>query len=280
MDIAVHKIGWISWSVVFIFVGLCIALVAILMIFQSHLIYFPQREITVTPNEIGLSYEAVYFKAADGVTLSGWFVPAESSRGVILFCHGNAGNISHRLESIQVFHRLGLSTFIFDYRGYGQSEGRPTEQGTYLDAEAAWHYLVRERQMFPTEIIIFGRSLGGSIAAWLAQDHTSKALIIESTFTSIRDVAAELYPYLPVRWLCRFNYNATDYLHQVNCPVLIVHSRDDEMISFSHGRRLFETANGPKEFLEIIGTHNEGFMTSAERYEDGLESFVSKHAGK
>jgi len=199
---------------------------------------------------------------------------------VILFCHGNAGNISHRLESIQVFHRLGLSTFIFDFRGYGQSEGRPTEQGTYLDAEAAWHYLVRERQMSPTEIIIFGRSLGGSIAAWLAQDHTPKALIIESTFTSVRDIAAELYPYLPVRWLCRFNYNAMDYLHQLNCPVLIVHSRDDEMISFSHGRRLFETANEPKEFLEIMGTHNEGFMTSAKRYEDGLDSFISKHAGK
>ena len=268
------------WSVIPVFVGSYIGLVTILMVFQSHFIYFPEREITVTPAEIGLSYEAVCFEAADGVKLSGWFVPAERSRGVILFCHGNAGNISHRLESVQAFHRLGLSTFIFDYRGYGQSEGKPTEQGTYLDAEAAWRYLVQKQQVDPTEIIIFGRSLGGAIAAWLARDHTPKALIIESTFTSVRDIGAEQYPYLPVRLLSRFDYNAMDYLRQVNCPVLIVHSRDDEMVSFSHGRRLFEAVNEPKEFLEITGTHNEGFMTSAKRYEDGVDSFISAHVGK
>ena len=268
------------WSVIPVFVGSYIGLVTILMVFQSHFIYFPEREITVTPAEIGLSYEAVCFEAADGVKLSGWFVPAERSRGVILFCHGNAGNISHRLESVQVFYRLGLSTFIFDYRGYGQSEGKLTEQGTYLDAEAAWRYLVQKRQVDPTEIIVFGRSLGGAIAAWLARDHTPKALIIESTFTSVRDIGAELYPYLPVRLLSRFDYNAMDYLRQVNCPVLIVHSRDDEIIPFSHGRRLFETANEPKEFLEITGTHNEGFMTSAKHYEGGLDSFISAHIGK
>jgi hypothetical protein len=268
------------WSVVLISIGLYIGLVIILMVFQAHFIYFPQREITVTPGEIGLSYEAVYFAAADGVKLSGWFVPAERSRAVILFCHGNAGNISHRLESIQVFHRLGLSTFIFDYRGYGQSEGKPTEQGTYLDAEAAWSYLIQRKQVDPTRIIIFGRSLGGVIAAWLAHVHTPKVLIIESTFTSIRDIAADLYPYLPVRLLSRFDYSAMDYLRQVNCPVLIVHSRNDEIISFSHGRRLFEAAHEPKEFLEITGTHNEGFMTSARHYEGGLDFFISKHVGK
>lgn len=280
MNIVGQRVWHMFWSVIPVFVGSYIGLVTILMVFQSHFIYFPEREITVTPAEIGLSYEAVCFEAADGVKLSGWFVPAERSRGVILFCHGNAGNISHRLESVQVFYRLGLSTFIFDYRGYGQSEGKLTEQGTYLDAEAAWRYLVQKQQVDPTEIIIFGRSLGGAIAAWLARDHPPKALIIESTFTSVRDIGAELYPYLPVRLLSRFDYNAMDYLRQVNCPVLIVHSRDDEIIPFSHGRRLFETANEPKEFLEITGTHNEGFMTSAKRYEDGLDSFISAHVGK
>ena len=268
------------WSVVLVFVGVYIGLVGILMVFQSRFIYFPEREIVVTPDEIGLSYESVRFEAADGVKLSGWFVPAEKSRAVILFCHGNAGNISHRLESIEVFHRLGLSAFIFDYRGYGESEGRITERGTYLDAEAAWHYLVQERGVDPTEIIVFGRSLGGAIAAWLAQDHTPNALVIESTFSSVRDIAAELYPYLPVRLISRFDYDAADYLRRVNCPVLIVHSRDDEMISFRHGRRLFEAAHEPKEFLEIRGTHNDGFITSAKRYEDGLNAFISKHIGE
>ncbi len=277
MSIVGHNIWSIAWSVIFISVGLYICIVLIFFIFQSHLIFFPGRDINVTPDRIGLSYEVVYFEASDGVKLSGWFVPVENSRGVILFCHGNGGNISHRLESIQIFYNLGLSTFIFDYRGYGQSEGKITEQGTYLDAEAAWHYLVQKQKVYPKEIIIFGRSLGGSIAAWLAQAHTPKALIIESAFTSIQDIASELYPYLPVRLISRFYYDCMNYLRQVNCPILIVHSRDDETIPFNHGQRLFKTANEPKEFLEIAGTHNEGFITTAKHYEKDLGSFISKH---
>jgi len=279
LNVARHRVWRMFWPVVLIPVGLYIGLVTLLFLFQSRFLYFPTRPITMTPAVIGLSYEDVRFQAADGVVLSGWFVPAERPKGVVLFCHGNAGNMSHRLESIRVFHRLGLSTLIFDYRGYGQSEGKPTEQGTYLDAEAAWRYLVQRREVDPAEVFVFGRSLGGAIAAWLARGHTPKALIMESTFTSVPDIAAQLYPYLPVRLLSRFHYNAANYVRQVNCPVLIVHSRDDEMIPFSHGRRLFETANEPKEFLEIRGSHNEGFMTSADRYEEGLASFISTPAG-
>lgn len=267
-------------SIVRVLVGAYVGLAVVLMVFQSRFIYFPERGIYATPDEIGLSYEPVRFEASDGVELAGWFIPAEQSRGAVLFCHGNAGNISHRLESVQVFHRLGLDTFIFDYRGYGQSEGRITEKGTYLDAEAAWRYLVEDRQIDPTKIVVFGRSLGGTIAAWLAQDHTPKALIIESTFTSVPDIAAQLYPYLPVRLMSRFSYSAIDYIRGVNCPVLVVHSRDDEMIPVSHGRRLFEAANEPKEFLEIRGTHNEGFIVSAQQYHDALDSFVSEHLGE
>ncbi len=266
-----------SWSVVVILVGSFLCLALILTVFQSRLVYFPERAIAATPDLMGLSYEVVEFDASDGVKLSGWFVPAEDRRGVVLFFHGNAGNISHRLESIDVFHRLRLSVFIFDYRGYGQSEGRVTEKGTYLDAEAAWRYLLDERQVDPGEIYIFGRSLGGAVGSWLAQDHTPRALIVESTFTSIPDIAAQLYPFLPVRRLARFRYSAIDYVQQVSCPVLIVHSRDDEMIRFSHGRKLFEAANEPKQFLEIRGSHNEGFITSAKLYVDGLDSFISKH---
>lgn len=255
-----------------------IGLVLILRVTQSRFVYFPQAEMTATPQDVGLPYEAVDLKAADGPRLLGWFVPAQPPRGVVLFCHGNAGNISHRLDSILLFHRLGLSTFIFDYRGYGQSEGKPTEQGTYLDAEAAWGYLVQTRQVAPTEIILFGRSLGGAVAAWLAQGRAPKALIVESTFTSVPDIAAELYPFLPARLLSTFDYSTADYLRQVSCPVLVVHSRGDEMIAFSHGERLFRAANEPKEFLEIRGTHNEGFLTSGRLYEEGLDSFISRYA--
>ncbi len=263
------------WIVITI-AGVYLTFAGFLFIFQSHYIYYPERVLSVTPHSIGLQFESVSFETTDGVQLSGWFVPSESARGVILFCHGNAGNISHRLDSIQIFHQLGLDVFIFDYRGYGQSEGKPTEQGTYKDAEAAWRYLIEERQVKPNEVIIFGRSLGGAVASWLAQSHTPGGLILESTFTSLPDVAAGLYPYLPVRLLLRFEYNTAEYLGRVNCPVLIVHSRDDEIMPFSHGRRLFDMASEPKKFLEISGTHNEGFITSGKDYEDGLHTFISQ----
>jgi len=260
--------------IVSIVIGIYVVIAALLFIFQSHYVYYPERVLSADPSSIGLQFESVSFETADGVKLFGWFIPSQSARGVLLFFHGNAGNISHRLESIQIFHQLGLDVFIFDYRGYGQSEGKPSEQGTYKDAEAAWRYLVEERQTNPSQVIVFGRSLGGVVASWLAQSRTPGALILESTCTSLGDIAATLYPYLPVRLLLRFEYNTAEYLGRVNCPVLIVHSRDDEIMPFSHGRRLFEMAKEPKKFLEITGTHNEGFITSGKRYEEGLNAFI------
>jgi len=263
--------------IVIIIAGVYIIFAGFLFIFQSHYIYYPVRALSADPGSIGLDFESVSFETKDRVKLSGWFIPGENARGVILFCHGNAGNISHRLESIQIFHRLGLDIFIFDYRGYGRSEGKPTEPGTYQDAEAAWRYLTEERQVNPDKVIVFGRSLGGAVASWLAQRHTPGALILESTFTSIPDIAARLYPYLPVRLFSRFKYNTAEYLDRINCPVLIVHSRDDEIMPFSHGQRLFEMAKEPKKFLEITGTHNEGFITSGKHYEEGLNTFASEY---
>ena len=264
---------WIAITIA----GGYIILAGLLFVFQSHYVYFPERVLLTDPGSLRLDFQNVSFETTDGVELSGWFIPSEGARGVILFCHGNAGNISHRLESIQIFHRLGLDIFIFDYRGYGQSEGKPTEQGTYKDAEAAWWYLIEERQVNPNEVIVFGRSLGGAVAAWLAQSHTPGVLILESTFTSLPDIAATLYPYLPVRLLLRFEYNTVEHLGRVNCPVLVVHGRDDEIMPFSHGWRLFETAKEPKKFLEITGTHNAGFITSGKRYEEGLNAFISEY---
>lgn len=251
---------------------------ALLYTFQGSLIYFPQRTLVATPKDYGLTYESVSFRTEDGVTLSGWYVPAEKQRGVMLFFHGNAGNISHRMISLQQFQRLGLSTFIFDYRGYCESEGKPTEAGTYRDAVAAWNYLVQTREQDPSRIVFFGRSLGAAIATWLARKHTPRALIIESAFTGVPDLAAKFYPFMPVRWLTKFNYAAIDYLAGVNCPVLVVHSHEDDIIPFSHGRRLFEAARPPKEFLEIEGTHNDGFVVTGKRYEDGLNRFLSNAA--
>jgi fermentation-respiration switch protein FrsA (DUF1100 family) len=244
---------------------------------QNDLIYYPMRDIETTPTQAGMAYEDITFKTDDGLTLNGWFVPSEDAGNVLLFFHGNGGNISHRLGSIRLFHGLGLSVLIFDYRGYGQSEGKPEEQGMYRDAEAAWRYLVEGRGIDPARIILFGRSLGGSIATWLAQTQRPQALIIESTFTSAPDLAGDLYPFMPTRLLTRFDYNTRDYLSKVQCPVLIVHSRDDEIIPFAHGQELFQTANEPKSFLEIRGGHNNGFYVSGSDYIQGLHGFLARH---
>ena len=264
------------WIVVIV-VGVYIIFAGYLFIFQSRYVYYPERVLPADPDRIGLPFKNISFETKDGLRLSGWFIPKEDSRGVLLFCHGNAGNIGHQLDSIQLFHKLGLEIFIFDYRGYGQSEGKPTEKGTYEDAEAAWRYLVEEHQVDPDKIVVFGSSLGGAVASWLASRRTPGALILESTFTSLPDIAATLYPYLPVRLMLRFKYDTVEYLTQVNCPTLIIHSRNDEIMPFIHGQRLFEIAPEPKRFLELTGTHNEGFITSGVQYEEGLNTFIDQY---
>lgn len=271
-------IGNVLFAPVLLFVGLYCLLVLAMYIFQSRLLFFPNqpgRDHMHVPTDIGLKYDAVRINTADSVILDGWFVPADKSRGVILFFHGNAGNISHRLDSIQIFNSLGLDTLIIDYRGYGASTGTPSEAGTYLDAEAAWRYLVEEHRFSPQDIIIFGRSLGGAVAVHLASRQNPAALIVESTFTSVPDLAAELYPWLPSRWLSRFQYNSLQKIKSVTCPVLVVHSSQDEIIPAAHGSRIFSEVQEPKEFLEISGRHDTGFLTSGMDYIAGLDHFLS-----
>jgi len=262
---------------ILLWVFICYTVILIYVFFsQKGMVYMPMKEIGGTPSDIGLPYREVSLVTTDGVALSAWFVGTDISRDVVLFCHGNAGNISHRLESLSIFHRLGLNTFIFDYRGYGRSGGEPSEQGTYLDAAAAWSYLTEIEQIPPGRIILFGRSLGGAVAAQLASNVTPKALFLESTFTSITDVGARAYPFLPVRLLSRYRYDTRRLLPGIRVPVLVVHSPDDEIIPFSHGNVLFEVANEPKWFLKISGDHNGGFYNSGEIYFNGLKEFLLK----
>lgn len=256
--------------------GIYVCFGATLLVNQSRFIYFPERTLFSTPEKLNLTYRSVTFTTADQVKLHAWFIPVEAAKGVILFCHGNAGNISHRLETIDIFHRLGYSTFIFDYRGYGQSEGTPSEAGTYLDVEAAWDYLVTQENIQPAQIIVFGRSLGGAIAAWLCGTREPRACIVESAFTSARDMAADMYPFFPGRLLCRFHYDTEAAVRKISCPLLIIHSAEDDIVPFSHGRRLFAAAREPKTFLPINGNHNAGFLLSAGRYVTGLEDFLDK----
>jgi fermentation-respiration switch protein FrsA (DUF1100 family) len=192
---------------------------------QPTFLYRPMRGILYTPAELGLDFDDVIFTSGDGVQLNGWYIPAEGSGMTVLFCHGNGGNMTHRLDSISIFNDLGLNCFIFDYRGYGNSEGEPSEEGTYMDAAAAYKWLREEKKQSAEDIIIFGRSLGGSIAAKLASSVKAKSLILESCFTSYVAIGAKFYPYMPVKWFARYNYNTVEYIQDVRCPVMVIHSR-------------------------------------------------------
>jgi len=249
---------------------------ALMFFLQSRLVYFPDGQIVATPADKGMAYEAVSFEAADGVPLTAWYVPSEANRGVVLFSHGNGGNISYNLPFVEILHGVGLSTFIYDYRGYGRSEGKPSEDGTYSDIEGAWRYLTESRKVPAGQILLYGQSLGGPIAAKLAAEKTPAALILDSTFTSFVDIAGFHYPFLPVRWLARFEYNTLEHVKMVRCPVLVIHSPDDEIAPFSQGVELYETAPEPKAFIKLRGGHNDALFLSAEAYRTGLAAFLKK----
>jgi fermentation-respiration switch protein FrsA (DUF1100 family) len=251
-------------------------LLAVVYLVQSRMLYLPNtpgRDLVMTPADAGMEFDDITLETDDGVGLHGWFIPGRSSR-VLIFFHGNAGNISHRLGSISQFHNLGLSVLIIDYRGYGRSGGRPTEDGMYRDAEAAWQYFVADRGLAPGDIIIFGRSLGASVAAKLATLHTPLALIVESSFTSVPEIAADIYPWLPVRLLSRLSHATRDYVGEVRCPVLVIHSHDDEIIPFSHGLAIFEAAPEPRTIVALHGSHNDAHLVDVQTYLRALSGFL------
>jgi len=252
-------------------------LIAVVYFMQGRMLYLPNvsgRTLSMTPIDVGMEYQDVSIETADGVTLHGWFVVGRSSR-VLLFFHGNAGNISHRLDSIRQFQNMGLSVMIIDYRGYGQSGGQTTETGIYRDADAAWSYITEDRGISASNIVIFGRSLGASAASWLAARHQPLALIVESSFTSVPDIAQELYPWLPVRWMSRFNHATRDYVRDVRCPILVTHSRDDEIVPFRHGEAIFASANEPRTLLVLRGSHNDAFLRDERNYIEGVRTFLT-----
>ncbi|MFH0341020.1 MAG: alpha/beta hydrolase [Chromatiales bacterium] len=246
-----------------------------LYVFQPNFIYFPTKELVATPKEIGLTYESVYLSTGDGARIHGWYVPADKPRATVLYLHGNGGNISHRLAALQAFHSLALNTLIIDYHGYGLSEGDPSEDATYQDAEAAWEHLTRTRGFAPEKIIVFGESLGGAVAGWLATRHRPAAVILASPFTSLRDLAKRYYPFAPVDFLLRFHYPTLERIAKVACPILIVHSRDDEIVPFEHGERLYKAITARKMFLERTGGHNDAFSADVNHYMPALGGFIT-----
>ncbi|MCC6532757.1 MAG: alpha/beta hydrolase [Burkholderiales bacterium] len=255
-------------------------IVVLVVVFQARLVYFPEigRDVATTPRLVGLDYEGVWLDAGGDVRLHGWYVAHRAPKGVMLLFHGNAGSIALRLDWLRMFHDLGYASFIVDYRGYGRSTGSPTEAGTYEDAKAAWDHLVAARGWAPGDIVLVGESLGGAIAAQLASRVSPRALVVQSTFTSVPDLAAQLYAFLPVRWISRFSYDTAAYLRAVKAPVLIAHSPHDEIVPFSHARRLFEHAHAPKTFVQLAGGHNEGFLFGRREWVEALGRFLDSAA--
>ncbi len=225
-------------------------IVLIAMFLEESLIFFPFNCDDDDWNPSGIDIEDVRFQAADGTRLHGWYVPHEEPLATVLFCHGNAGNLSHRIETLRRLHDdVGVSVMIFDYRGYGQSEGKPNEPGVLADARAARHWLAQREKIDEKEIVMMGRSLGAAVACDLAVADGARGLILESAFTSIPDVAAHYYPWLPVRLIMRTRLDSRSKIGDYHGPLLQSHGKPDSIIPFKFGHRLFEAANEPKQFI-------------------------------
>jgi fermentation-respiration switch protein FrsA (DUF1100 family) len=252
--------------------------VALILNYQHRQIFKPERargKLHPDPSAHGIDFEDVYFSGAQGQRLHGWWLPCDPAAGTLLFCHGNRGNLSDRTESCAFYRRLGLNVFAFDYRGYGHSPGRPTEAGLYADAAAAWRYLRDERGVAADEIVVLGRSLGGAVASHLANQVRPAAVVIESTFTSIRSLARELYPRLPHWGLDRIRFDNAKRIGDIDVPLLLVHSTDDQVIGFHHGETLASLAHPQHRFVTISGAHSGGHLTSGDTYTLPLREFLN-----
>ncbi|MCM8794193.1 MAG: alpha/beta hydrolase [Candidatus Omnitrophica bacterium] len=268
-------------------------------IFERSNIYFPEPQIESDPSILGISFEDVSFRATDGVPLTGWWVPAPpaqtlpelsedlepaqtaetpvpGTRGTVLFLHGNAGNISHRLAQIHLLHNLGLHLFIIDYRGYGASTGHPDEQGLYRDALGALNYLKTRPEVDPDRLVYYGESLGGAVATDLAVRQQPQVLILEAAFLSLPVMAKRVYPWIP-SWLVRSRYDNLSKIGRIRCPTQIFHSRGDEIVPVQDGERLFETCTAPtKEFVPLEGDHNDAFMAHIGKIEMLIDQFLTE----
>ena len=264
-----RKVKWGLWIAVLLLAG-CGGLRQ----FEHSLVYRPSKDAIPWPSEIGETRQDVYFATTDGVKLNACFFPAATNsprkQMVILVCHGNGGNVTYLSRLYTRLAQTGANVLLFDYRGYGKSEGRPNEEGTYLDAQAAYQWL-RQRGFVGTNIFSYGESLGGGIATELAMRETTGGLVLESTGTSIPDMGRHLYPWLPVRTIGRIKYDTYKKLPALKVPVLIMNSRTDGLVPFEMGERNFAAANQPKMFFEITGGH----VSAGEDYHAGMEKFLS-----
>lgn len=242
---------------------------------ESRGIFYPIKKIDFTPASINLSFEDVYILTEDGLKINGWFIPHNNAKYTLLFCHGNAGNIGDRLDKIGIFKDIGLNIFIMDYRGYGQSQGRPSETGLYLDAKSAYKYLLNIRKIPSERIILYGESLGTAAVVNLASESKVRAIILEGAFSSGKDMAKRIYPFLPVFFFSD-KFNSLQKIKRIDVPKLFLHSRDDEIVPLIIAKKLFDYAPEPKYFVELRGDHNNAFLESKEKFSSSIASFINR----
>lgn len=240
---------------------------------ERLLVYHPYAQMEGSPADLKLPFEEVQVRAEDGAQLFGWWVPADGARWTLLFSHGNAGNISHRLEKLAIFHRLGCNVLLYDYRGYGRSGGAPQEQGLYADARAMHAYLTATRKIPAEQIIAVGESLGSVISAHLAAERPVGAVVLEGVFTSLADMAAASAPFLAGLAGDRFNTLAS--MPKITAPLLVMHSAEDEMIPVAQAEKVFAAAREPKTLVRLRGGHNDAFLESGALFADSLRAFLA-----
>lgn len=251
----------------------CVLVVVYARYIERRSIFFPMKGIEARPNDVGLDYEDVYFKTEDGLTLNGWFLKYPKAKTTLILFHGNAGNISHRLEKVSILRNLGLNIFIIDYRGYGRSQGRPSEEGIYKDGLAAFDYLIIRSDIDKDKIISFGSSLGGAVAINLAKARPVACLIVDSSFTSAKEMGHKFFPYIP-SFLFSTKFDSIGKVKTINSPKFFIHSLNDEIVPFEFGQKLYQTSSPPKEFLKILGGHNTGFLESQDLIKEKLSLFL------
>lgn len=264
-------------SIVLTIGGIYLVLLLLMFLFQGQLLFMPSSQMAQSPDAAGMEAEDLYMETEDGVTIHGWYFPHEGSNQVIVLSHGNAGNISHRLDIAATLLEAGAAVLMYDYRGYGNSEGSPNEDGLYKDMRAVMGHLTGEKGYSEQEVFQYGRSLGGAVAAWAASEYEIGGLVLDSAFTGLRAMVRDVYPFVP-SFLARYNFPTKEFIKSLDgVPVMVMHSRNDEIISFSHGEALFEAAAEPKRFVELGGTHNDNFFVSRdlirERWTEFLEEF-------
>jgi uncharacterized protein len=269
--VTVARVGVRALRLVVVF---CV-LGGLLLLFETRFIYFPSRGYDATPSGLGLAHEDVWLTTEDGVRIHGWYLPVPRARWVTLVSHGNAGNISHRLDRALLLQaRLRSSVFLYDYRGYGASEGSPDEAGTYRDARAAYRYLVEEKRVKTDELVLFGESLGSAVSLELALTHPAAALVLEAPFTSVRDMARTtiLAPLAP---FVRTRYDSLARISRLRMPLLVIQGDRDEIVPPVQGRRLFDAAPEPKRYFAIPGAgHNDTYIAGGAAYWQTIDDFL------